>query len=68
MAALYKLACAYAALGQKEGALASLGGALKIVFEDSDACRSNPGFKISQGALLNAFIDMQSLHKSNGII
>ncbi len=67
MAALYNLACAYAALGQKEAALARLEGAFEIGFQDYDACRSDPDLKILRGAQLNALIDRQSSQKSSGL-
>ena len=68
MAALYNLACAYAALGQKEAALASLEGAFEIGFQDYDSCRTDPDLKIIQGSQLNALIDNQTSQKSGGFV
>lgn len=42
IAALYNLACAYCALGQRDAALASLEGAIETGFKDFDALRSDP--------------------------
>ena len=68
MAALYNLACAYAALGQKEAALASLEGAFEIGFQDYNACRTDPDLRILQGTSLDALIDKQTSQKGSGFI
>ena len=68
MAALYNLACAYAALGQKDAALASLEGAFEIGFQDYNACRTDPDLNILQGAPMDALIDKQTSQKSSGFI
>ena len=56
MAALYNLACAYSALGQREAALAALEGAFEAGFEDYKTCRSDPDLSILQGPGLEKLI------------
>ena len=66
MAALYNLACAYAALNQSEAALASLEGAFEIGFQDYETCRTDPDLKILQGRKLESLIAQNQQTQTGG--
>ena len=55
-AALYNLACCYAALGQKQAALTVLEALLENNFEDAAAIRSDPDLASLRGAELDKLL------------
>lgn len=67
IAALYNLACAYAALRQSDAALAALEGAFEAGFQDYNTCRSDPDLRNLQGSKLDMLIaEKQGTSKGGG--